>query len=485
MELWLPLDSYELQHRYKYQALYYALRDAIHSGTLEAGARLPSTRVMAKQYKMSRGSVAQVYDMLLADGYVHAYRGKGTYVTESLSTHTDHQQEAVLPLSPWAERLLASAASDKSPREEMQSEHEAVINFRMQRLQPEHFPAAEWKSALAAVHRSDWRQPCGAAGDLELREAMASHLRWTRGIQTEASQIVLFSGSIQGITLISQLFIAEGSPVVLENPSYPGIVHAVRSCGGQVIPAEVDEGGIIPKHWQAQTLFVTPTRQFPTGAVLGLERRRALLAWASRQNAVIVEDDYDSEFRWGGRPIEPLKVLDREQRVIYVGSFSQTMPASFRLGYAVLPPALVEPLLAAKALYEPVSPALLEQRALARFMTRGGYLRHLRRLTRLYGERHDFLVQEIERCMPKAFTLLPGDAGLTIYAVWNGDQASYERFTEHVHKQGVLFRDVERYRLMPGSAAICFGFAHLEKVEIREGVRRMQIAWEKCTFSFR
>ena len=112
-------------------------------------------------------------------------------------------------------------------------------------------------------------------------------------------------------------------------------------------------------------------------------------------------------------------------------------------------------------------------------------MRHLRRLTRLYGERHDFMVQEMDRCMPKAFTLLPGDAGLTIYAVWNGDRASYERFTKQVHEQGVLFRDVERYRLMPGRAAICFGFAHLEKAEIREGVRRMQTAWEKCTFSFR
>lgn len=485
MELWLPLDSYELQHRYKYLALYHALRDAIHAGTLEAGARLPSTRVLATQYDMSRGSVAQVYDMLMADGYVHAYTGKGTYVTESLSSQHHVQTEAVLPLSPWGERLLSLRAEQERSREEVQPAHESVINFRMQRLLTEHFPAAEWKSALAAVHRSGWREPEGAAGDPELREAIAAHLRWTRGIQAEASQIVLFSGSIQGITLLCQLLITEGSPVVLESPGYQGIVHAVRSCGGQVIPAEVDEGGIIPQDWKAQTLFVTPTRQFPTGAVLGLERRRALLSWASKQNAVIVEDDYDSEFRWGGRPIEPLKVLDREQRVIYIGSFSQTMPASFRLGYAVLPRSLVQPLLAAKALYEPVSPALLEQRALARFMTRGGYMRHLRRLTRLYGERHDFFVEEMRRCLPQAFTMQPGDSGLTIYAVWNGDQASYERFTQHVHEQGVLFRDVEQYRLMPGHAAICFGFAHLEQAVIREGIQRMRAAWEKCAFSFR
>lgn len=267
----------------------------------------------------------------------------------------------------------------------------SLINFHVHRMPIEHFPQAEWKSALAAVHRSDRREQSGVAGDLELREAIASHLRWTRGIQADASQIVLFSGSMQGITLLTQLLIPEGAAVVLENPGYQGIAQAVKSCGGTIIPAEVDTGGIIPQSWEAQTLFVTPTRQFPTGAVLGLDRRRAILEWASERNAVIIEDDYDSEFRWGGRPIEPLKVLDREQRVIYVGSFSQTMIASFRLGYVVLPPSLVKPLLAAKTLYEPVPSAILEQRALAKFMARGGYLRHLRRLTRLYGDRHAFL----------------------------------------------------------------------------------------------
>ena len=207
--------------------------------------------------------------------------------------------------------------------------------------------------------------------------------------------------------------------------------------------------------------------------------------WASKRNAVIIEDDYDSEFRWGGRPIEPLKVLDREQRVIYVGSFSQTMVASFRLGYAVLPPGLVEPLLAAKALYEPVPPALLEQRALAKFMTRGGYLRHLRRLTRLYGERHDFFVREMELQLPEAFTMQLGDAGLHIYATWNGDVDSYQRFKKLAQEDGILFRDAERYRLTSGHPAACFAFAHLEKEEMTEGIRRMRLAWEKCTFSFR
>ncbi|WP_433921874.1 PLP-dependent aminotransferase family protein [Paenibacillus taichungensis] len=485
MELWLPMDSYVVQHRYKYEALYHALRDAIHAGTLVGGTRLPSTRELARQYEMSRGSVAQVYDMLLADGYVRAHRGRGTFVSDTLTAQEHEEEEAIIQLSPWGERVSTLNIQNQKQQPSALAPEQRVINFHVQRMPVEHFPQAEWKSALAAVHRSGSHEQSGAAGDPELREAIASHLRWTRGIQAEASQIVLFSGSMQGITLLAQLLIPEGAAVVLENPGYQGIAHAVRSCGGKIIPAEVDTGGIVPQSWEAQTLFVTPTRQFPTGAVLGLDRRRAILEWASERNAVIIEDDYDSEFRWGGRPIEPLKVLDREQRVIYVGSFSQTMVASFRLGYAVLPPSLVQPLIAAKALYEPVPPALLEQRALAKFMARGGYLRHLRRLTRLYGERHAFFVSEMKRELPEPFIMQPGDAGLHIYATWKGDINSYERFKALAQEEGVLFRDAGRYRLTSGHPAVCFGFAHLEKGEIQEGIRRMRLAWEKCTFSFR
>ncbi|MDR6724939.1 GntR family transcriptional regulator/MocR family aminotransferase [Paenibacillus amylolyticus] len=483
MELWLPMDTYEQQHRYKYVALYHALRDAIHAGTLTGGTRLPSTRELAVQYSMSRGSVAQVYDMLLADGYVEAYRGKGTFVTDTLTTATKKGTEAKIVLSAWGERV-AALDTQKGDTPAL-AQGKSIINFQVQRMPAEHFPESEWKSALAAVHRSDWREHSSAAGDLELREAIASHLRWTRGIDADASQIVLFSGSMQGIVLLAQLLISEGEAAVLENPGYQGIAHAVKSCGGVIIPTDIDAQGIIPQDWRAQVLFVTPTRQFPTGAVLGLERRKALLTWASKRNAVIIEDDYDSEFRWGGRPIEPLKVLDREQRVVYVGSFSQTMVASFRLGYAVLPPALVDPLLAAKALYEPVPPALLEQRALAKWMMRGGYLRHLRRLTRLYGERHAFFVREMQQQLPQAFTMQPGDAGLHIYASWNDDRERYIRFKTLAQEDGVLFRDAARYQLTPGHPAVCFGFAHLEEDEITEGINRMRVAWEKSTFSFR
>ena len=159
----------------------------------------------------------------------------------------------------------------------MSSPKASVINFQMQRMPAEHFPLGEWKSALAAVHRSGWRESSGVAGDPELREAIASHLRWTRGIQAEPSQIVLFSGSMQGITLLSQLFIPEGAAVVLENPGYPGIAHAVKSCGGHIIPAELDGAGIIPQPWEHRRYLSPLPGSFQQGPCLGLDRSRALL----------------------------------------------------------------------------------------------------------------------------------------------------------------------------------------------------------------
>ncbi|KOY13971.1 aminotransferase class I/II-fold pyridoxal phosphate-dependent enzyme, partial [Paenibacillus xylanivorans] len=223
MELWLPIDSYELQHRYKYEALYHALRDAIHAGMLVGGTRLPSTRELARQYEMSRGSVAQVYDMLLADGYVRAHRGRGTFVSDTLTAQEHEEQEVILPLSPWGERVSMLNTQNQKETPPVHNREQPLINFHVQRMPAEHFPQTEWKSALAAVHRSGSHERSGTAGDLELREAIASHLRWTRGIQADASQIVLFSGSMQGITLLAQLLIPEGAAVVLENPGYQGI----------------------------------------------------------------------------------------------------------------------------------------------------------------------------------------------------------------------------------------------------------------------
>lgn len=522
MNFTLPYDQYLDIYRYKYLALYHALRAAILDGTLPGGTRLPSTRKLAELYLLSRGSASQVYDMLLADGYIKTERGRGTFVAgdgffcgtggdggsagyardtaEAPAADRDDARalRAVLPgydeeaaggngesrplshasapvrLTAWGERLMERQISvyERAGAD--------LISFRSRGMQMEHFPYAEWRSALNVAGGRQGgllESYCPPQGDEGLRQAIAAHLRITRGIRADARQIVLFSGSMQGIVLLTQLLLEPGERAVVEDPGFHGIRRAVEIGGGSLLPGRVDEAGLVPEDWEARLLFVTPSRQFPTGAVLPLDRRRSLLEWARRHKAVIIEDDYDSEFRWGGRPIEPLKALDREERVVYVGSFTSSMFFGLRLGFAVLPSSLIAPVTAAKALYEPLPAGQLEQRALARFMATGGYGRHLRRMTRIYGERARIFRSLLAARLGTVFQALPGDAGLHIYARWLRTDAEFAAFRAAALRRGTDFRDAALYRIGPGSAAACFSFSHLDAAALEEGVNRLLLAW--------
>ncbi len=490
MNFSIPLETQGRKYRYKYEALYHAIRAAILDGTLREGTRLPSSRDLAAAYGLSRGSVAHAYDLLHAEGYVRSVLGSGTFVTRAEPRRTlPGRAAAAIPLSPWGQRVmepagppeaLAASAPPHGP------DPAGTISFKDAGPPAAGFPQAAWKSALAWAARERAAAPAApgaagaaeAAGDPELRAAIAAHLRRSRGIAAEAEQICLFQGSMQAIMLLTQLLLGEGEPAVLEDPCYHGISRAVAACGGVAVPAPVDGDGIIPRDWDARVLYVTPGRQFPTGAVLSPTRRQELLAWAAKRNAVIVEDDYDTEFRWRGRPLEPLKALDREDRVVYIGSFSKTMFASLRIGYAVLPRGLVGPAVRAKALYEPVSPARLEQRALACFMRRGDYERHLRRMRRIYSAKHELFRQTLAEVIPELFGLRMAEAGLLVYADWKQSPPEYRAFREAARRRGVTFRDGELYRLTPGPPAACFSLSHLDDASLVEGVYRMGQAWK-------
>lgn len=481
MELGLPFETYVEQYRYKYLALYHAIRAAIHSGKLPEGTRLPATRELARLYGVSRGSAAQSYDMLMAEGYVVSKPGSGTYVAEGIA-RVDQQPPAdhAPVLSAWGQRLIDKSGGYASALMSVQEPPQGTISFANARMPIHDFPYSEWRSALSYAGGSGGTELQSGAppeGDMELRQAIAGHLRFTRGIQADPEHIVIFSGSMQGLVLLFQLLVDPGDSVVMEDPGYQGIHRGVSLSGGIPLPSPVDDAGLIPFDWDAGLLVVSPSRQYPTGAVLPLERRRALLNWARSRQAFIIEDDYDSEFRWGGKPIEPLKMLDDEGRVIFVGSFSKTMFTGLRIGYAVLPPSLVEAVVQAKALYEPISPAVLEQRALARFIVRGGYGRHLRRMTRLYGARYEALRQAMDAYASDLFCLHVADAGLHVYANWLRSADEYALFQDAARKRGVMFRDAAVYHLTPGPPAACFGFSHLDAATIEEGAGRLALAW--------
>ncbi|MBP2002117.1 GntR family transcriptional regulator/MocR family aminotransferase [Paenibacillus shirakamiensis] len=487
MELVLPLARYIEQYRYKYLALYHALREAIHAGTLEVGSRLPASRELAELYGVSRGSVSQAYEMLVAEGYLKATVGRGTFVAGLMQGMREKQSGShAFPLSAWGARIQADLDSELSlAAGSLDLVAKPRISFADGGAALDAKSASDWKSALAYAGRAARAGAKGrntatadVFGDAGLRAAIAAHLRRSRGIQADPKDICLFSGSMQALALLTQLMLGEGEQAVVEDPGYPGIFRAVRACGGKVLPAAVDASGMVPQEWDARLLFVTPGRQFPTGAVLSASRRRELLAWAQRKEAIIIEDDYDSEFRWGGRPLEPLRALDREGRVVFIGSFTNTMFTSLRIGYALVPPNVAAILRSAKMLYEPTSPALLEQRALARFMVRGDYDKHLRRMRRIYHARYDYLCELLSSGIAgQLFEILPSDTGLHLYAKWRRSPREFADFQRACAYHKVDIRDAVRYQYSSGDPAACFLFPHLDEKELREGVQLMLESW--------
>ncbi|MBP1966945.1 PLP-dependent aminotransferase family protein [Paenibacillus aceris] len=492
MEFHIPYLSYRTQYASKYAALYHALHDSILENKLHCGTKLPSSRELAALYGLSRGTVNQVYDMLTAEGYLQADVGRGTFVVYS-GGQVKHQpyKGKDIRLSSWGMRVREMAPVGRG-REvvgeiEGELEQEQEVSFAMGRPHLDEFPRELWNRGMYEQVRRMTESPQEEAhvaeGHYALREAIAQHLRRMRGIDAPPERIVIVNGSMQAIALLTQVLVNEGDPVILERPGYQGASRAVLAAGGVPIHAAVDGQGLVPQPWNARLLFVTPSRQFPTGAVLGLERRQQLLRWAAEQGAVIVEDDYDSEFRHRGRPIEPLKVLDQEGRVVYIGTFSKTMLQDLRIGYVVLPEALLGAFVAAKRLYEPHPSGLLEQRSLAAFMASGGYERHLRRMRRVYASKFLLLQALLQERLSTLFDWVESDAGLHLFGWWRGDARSYADYAAECRKFGVSWTDASSYGVPEGRAGAIFGFAHLTDEEISRGVAVMRKVYEIVTKS--
>ncbi|WP_150271330.1 PLP-dependent aminotransferase family protein [Paenibacillus tepidiphilus] len=479
--------SYLERNNTKMKALYQAIRDAIHEGQILYGEKLPSTRELAAAYHISRGVVNQVYDMLTSQGYLLSQHGKGTFVAYQIDLSNEEfiAEPAVRHLSGWGQRIRQlgqPATRDMVTPGDALKQSGAVIDFS--RYQPDlsKFPYEEWNNRLYAEVRN--REPdlnaasasVSSLGDPKLREAIAAYLRRMRGIQADAEHIAVTAGSMQAIALLTQLLAGPGDLVVTESPSYVGIAQAIQAAGAGLVEANLDGQGLVPQDWQARLLFVTPSRQFPTGEMLSLERRQTLLEWAHRQDAMIVEDDYDSEFRYRGMHVEPLKTLDKEGRVIYLGSFTKTLPVEVRLGYVVLPPALADTFRKAQALYEPRPVNLLEQRALAAFMASGQYERHLRRMNRFYSRKFLVLIQLLNQELASWFEWVDNDAGLHVFGWWQGDASAFADFRRAARSEGVLYSEVSSSAAPSTKYGIYLSFAHLSESELQEGVMRLKKA---------
>lgn len=458
----IAMHRYQRRFKRKQDALYHGLRDSLLSGFPGPGERLPSSRQLAEQLGLSRGTVVLAFEMLESEGLIRTEQGRAPRAAARPQKKAAERLAAFLP-SAWARRLPPSR------------EHAGVSNaldFSAGHSDPALFPHLEWRAALhRAMREYNPAEPLPVGGHPALRQAVASHVMRRRGMRVHADQVVIVNGSIQAITILSHLLLDRGVNAVLENPGYPGIHDSIRLAGGRPVLADVDEHGIQIRDWQARICFVTPARQFPTGAALSYERRNDLVSWAKKRRGIIVEDDYDSEFRRRGRPLEPLQVLS-PARVVHTGTFSRTLAAGLRLGYVILPENLVEPFLRARSSFETHAPGALEQSALAELMRTGAYERHLRRAGREYARRHELLIELAAEHLPPA-VLADSETGLHAFAWWKGSARSLARFEELCRQEQILPGSTKRNFFARYSPSMIFSIAHLSQQRIGQGLREM------------
>jgi GntR family transcriptional regulator / MocR family aminotransferase len=457
-----------------------ALRASILSGGLRPGERLPATRTLSEELGLSRNTVLAAYDQLLGEGYASSRHGSGTFVASEiplLPRKGDGRPErtALAPrLSRFGRRI-----SEMRPIWAARAPRELRWDFRYGRPAFGDFPQALWRRLLARTARraSSADLDYGLAeGEEELRQALAEHLARTRGVPCSPEEIVVTAGSQQALDLVARTLLDPGDRVLLEEPHYLGARRVFQAAGAKIVVGRVDAEGLDVSSAKkeartARVAYVTPSHHFPTGVVMTLPRRLALLDWARRARAVVVEDDYDSEYRYAGRPIEALAGLDRAGTVVYVGTFSKVIFPALRLGYLVLPPTLVDSFRSAKALTDTGS-SRLTQLALADFLRDGHFERHVRRTRRRNASRRHALLGALAECFGDRIETSGADAGLHL-VLWLRELGA-DRLRELVlrsREAGVgIYPVTPFYVRPPRRAGLLLGWAGLEEREIKDGI---------------
>lgn len=374
-----------------------ALRKAIHTGALTGGERLPSSRILASDLKLSRVTVEAAYAQIEAEGYLQRHTGKGTFVSRSLPTALSSRNSQVLTpgfarLSARGEKIIANGGCH---------DPQAPVAFAAGSPDLRAFPLKIWKQITARQLRTQGERLLGYGdpqGYLPLREALASYLQQSRGVICSAGQILITTSSQQALQLLAMILIDPADTVWLEQPGYPGARNAFASAGADICAIEVDEQGMVPGADSPvpRLIYLTPSHHYPTGVSLSLSRRLQLLGYAKRHGSWIIEDDYDSELHYDGRPLPAMQGLDKHQQVIYLGTFSKVLFPSLRLAYAVLPPALVAPMVTLRTVNDGHSSQLM-QAVTAEFMQAGHFASHLRFSRQLYHSRRDHLLTQIKQ----------------------------------------------------------------------------------------
>jgi GntR family transcriptional regulator/MocR family aminotransferase len=455
--------------------LYGELRSAILDGRLAQDARLPASRDFAKQYGLSRGTVVSVLERLQAEGYITSRVGFGTWVnrveaprpvrhTKTTPAYIRRVISTYDPPQPWIDTAFCKGARP----------------FRIGVPAINEFPSEVW-GRLAADRARKFRpwlnEKSDRRGHRPLRDAIAEYLRTSRGVQCTTEQIVLVSGIQQALDLLARLLLKKGDPVWMEDPGYFGARIAFENVGAVMIPVPVNEEGMSVSTGMkicpdAKGAYVTPAHQFPLGSTMSLERRTGLLRWAARTGAFVIEDDYDSEYRFAGPPLPALQSLDNHSSVIFIGSFSKTLFPALRVGYVVLPAPLIDPFVALRYRTD-FRNSSFDQAVLCDFIVNGHLARHLRRMRTLYAERLETLMEGAEQHLGGLLEISNVRAGLyTIGYLKNG--MTSRQAEELALSEGLEVLAVDRCALRhPDPNALLLGFGGFEQSAIRQGLKRL------------
>lgn len=456
---------------FAYRRVYEAFRDAVRAGQLAAGQKVPSSRELAARWSVARITVTQAYEQLVAEGYLETRRGAGTFVAGEL------------PDGFFRAESVGGIGSDGAEvcRVEGQRYLEQPA-FLSGCADLEAFPMELWLKLYAKQLRGSAyslnNYGHGEGGYLGLREAIAGHLRTQRGVCCEAGQILILSGSQPGIELVARALVKSGDRVAVENPSYRGIVDSFRLNGAEVCGVSVDGQGLVVDELRGmrkapRVVVATPVRQFPLGVAMPVGRQVELLEWARETGAWILEDDYDSEFRFRGKPLPAMQGLASSERILYLGTFTRSLFPDLRIGYLVVPKAVYPDFL---TLWKTgaMNPPVAMQATLAEFMRECHYQRHVRKMRKLYAKRCKWLAERVEAELGKWIEVGLTDGGMHFVGYFR-KAVDVEWLAAEGRKRGCVFMPISSYAV-PGAGGVerdglMFGFSSFGEEKMLEGVR--------------
>ena len=454
-----------------------ALRQLILDGVLAPGLRLPATRALAQSLGVSRDTVEMAYAQLRLDGYIQRQAGSGSFVSPTIGASL-LGKPAVAPLSMPAQPVALSARGAQILASGGVADQQTVRAFATGLPETRAFPLDVWerlrRQAASEHHVLLHGDPQGAE---PLRQAIADYVNLERGARATAGQVLVLSSTRQALYLCAQVLADAHGPILMEDPGYFGARKAFEMAQLRVVPVPVDAQGLCIAHLRADrsganTVYVTPSHQYPTGATLALERRLALTAWAAERQGWIIEDDYDSQFHYAGMPTACVQGLDTQQRTIYLGTFAKSLYPGLRIGYMVLPPALVQPMTHARSILDGHTPQL-DQLTLARFIADGHFAAHVRAMRKVYAVRRDAMAQAVQRHLPHVVTAQLPPGGLQMPCLLHEGRVELDTI-RLAAQAGIVLPGLSRlYATPPARGGWLLGFAALTPHEIDSGIVRL------------